>query len=96
MNTSNEIHTKNIVKKSSKLTLKEMMAAEKALDQNLQADTVNPSPQGIDEQPPAAIPEPIELNYIQVRDNAKVQSVGKSGWQISDIWRDIRVDDFCS
>jgi hypothetical protein len=96
MNTSNEIHTLKIVKKPKKLTLKEMMEIEKALDQNLQADTVNPSPTIIDEQPPAAIPEPIEPDYIPLRDNRIVQSVGKSGWEISDIWRDIRVDDFCN
>ena len=96
MNTSSEIYTKKIIKKLSKLTLREMIELEKASDQNLQADTVNPSPTVINEQPPAAIPEPIESNYIQMRDNPIVQSVGKSGWQISDIWRDICVDDFCS
>lgn len=96
MKTSNEIYTKKIIKKPFKLTLREMIEIEKASDQNLQADTINPSPQGIDEQPPAAIPEQREPNYIQVWDNPIVQSVGKSGWQISDIWRDIRVDDFCS
>ncbi|MEH2180941.1 hypothetical protein [Nostoc sp.] len=96
MNTYNEIHTLKIIKKPKKLTLKEMMEIEKALDQNLQADTVNPSPQGIDEQLPAAIPGPIEPSYIQALDNPIVQSVGKSGWQISDIWRDIRVDNFCN
>lgn len=96
MNTSNEIQSLKIIKKPSKLTLREMIEIEKACLQNLEADNVNPSAQGVDQQPPAAIPEPIEPNYIQVRDNPIVQSVGKSGWQISDIWRDIRVDDFCS
>ncbi|WP_375509703.1 hypothetical protein [uncultured Nostoc sp.] len=57
-----------------------MLHIEKACLQNLEADNVNSSAQGVDEQPPAAIPEPIEPNYIQVRDNTKVQSVGKSGW----------------
>lgn len=95
MNASNQIHTLKIIKKPKKLTLKEMMEIEKVSDQNLEADTVNPSPQGIDEQPPVAISEQREPNYIQVWDNPIVQSVAKSGWQISDIWRDIRVDDFC-
>jgi hypothetical protein len=36
----------------------------------------------------------IESNYIPARDNPIVQSIGNSGWQISDIWRDIRVDNF--
>jgi hypothetical protein len=28
----------------------------------------------------------IESNYIPARDNPIVQSIGNSGWQISDIW----------
>ncbi|BAZ66674.1 MAG: hypothetical protein KME28_10075 [Pelatocladus maniniholoensis HA4357-MV3] len=36
-----------------------------------------------------------EPNYISVRDYPVVQSVGNSGWQASDIWRDIRIDNFC-
>ncbi|MEH2411670.1 hypothetical protein [Nostoc sp.] len=82
-----------IIKKSEKLTLKKMMEMQDTEDQNLQADTVNFPTPVVDEEP-AAIPEPIEPNYISLRDNPIVQSVGKSGWQISDIWRDIRVDDF--
>jgi hypothetical protein len=83
-----------IIKKSDKLTLKKMMEIQDAEDQNLQADTVM-SPPVVDEQP-AEIPEPREPDYIPLRDNPIVQSVGNSGWQISDIWRDIRVDDFCN
>jgi len=37
-----------------------------------------------------------EPNYIPLRDNPVIQSAGNSGWQVSDIWRDIRVDDFCN
>ncbi|MEJ6484533.1 hypothetical protein N0Y54_25000 [Nostoc punctiforme UO1] len=84
-----------IIKKSDTLTLKKMMEIQEAEDQNLQADTVNFSPPVVDEQP-VAIPEPKEPDYIPLRDNPIVQSVGNSGWQISDIWRDIRVDDFCN
>jgi hypothetical protein len=36
-----------------------------------------------------------EPNYIPARDNRLVQSVGNSGWQVSEIWRDIRIDNFC-
>jgi hypothetical protein len=35
-----------------------------------------------------------ESNYIPLQDNPIVQSISNSGWQISDIWRDIRVDNF--
>ncbi|MDZ7960912.1 MAG: hypothetical protein RMY34_24035 [Aulosira sp. DedQUE10] len=83
-----------IIKKSDKLTLKKMMEIQHAEDQNLQPDTVNSSAPVVDEQP-AAILLPREPDYIPFLDNPPVQSVGNSGWQISDIWRDIRVDDFC-
>jgi HEPN domain-containing protein len=36
-----------------------------------------------------------EPNYIPARDNRLIQSVGNSGWQVSEIWRDIRIDNFC-
>ncbi|MHC5612139.1 hypothetical protein [Nostoc sp.] len=83
-----------IIKKSDKLTLKKMMEIQHAEDQNLQTDTVNSSAPVVDEQP-AAIPVARVPDYIPFFDNPPVQSVGNSGWQISDIWRDIRVDDFC-
>lgn len=33
-----------------------------------------------------------DYNYIPVCDNPIVQSVSNSGWQVSDIWRDLRID----
>ncbi|PMB01240.1 hypothetical protein CEN50_00215 [Fischerella thermalis CCMEE 5268] len=36
-----------------------------------------------------------EPSYIPVHDYPVVRSVGNSGWQASDIWRDIRIDNFC-
>jgi hypothetical protein len=38
--------------------------------------------------------EPTEPDYIPFLDNPPVQSVGNSGWQVSDIWKDIRLDGF--
>lgn len=35
-----------------------------------------------------------EANYVSARDNPIVLSVGKTGWQVSDIWKDIRLDNF--
>ena len=95
MKTSNDIDTKKIIKKPKKVTLKEMMEIEKAEDQLLQADTVKYTAPVVEEQP-VAISEPRVPDYIPFLDNPPVQSVGNSGWQISDIWRDIRVDDFCN
>jgi len=94
MNTSNEIHTKKIIKKSDKLTLKQMMLIEEAEDQLQEANTVKYTAPVVEEKP-VAISEPFVPDYIPFLDNPPVQSVGNSGWQISDIWRDIRVDDFC-
>ena len=95
MNTSNEIHTLKIIKKSDKLTLRQMKLIEEAEDQLLQADSVNSSAPVVEEKP-VIIQEPRVPDYIPFLDNPPVQSVGNSGWQISDIWRDIRVDDFCN
>jgi hypothetical protein len=95
MNTSNQIHTLKIIKKSDKLTLRQMKLIEEAEDQLLQATTVN-SPAPVVEEKPVITPEPRVADYIPFLDNPPVQSVGNSGWQVSDVWRDIRVDDFCS
>jgi hypothetical protein len=85
---------RKLIKKSEKLTLRQMKEIEEAEDQLLQADNVNFSPTIVEEEP-AITPVPQEPNYIPSRDNPVVQSVCNSGWQVSDIWRDIRVDDFC-
>ncbi|MCC5653304.1 hypothetical protein LC609_26605 [Nostoc sp. XA013] len=95
MNTSNHIDTKKIIKKSDKLTLRQMKLIEEAEDQLLRSDTVNSSAPVV-EQKPVITQEPRVPDYIPLLDNPPVQSVGNSGWQVSDVWRDIRVDDFCS
>ncbi|OYE01007.1 hypothetical protein [Nostoc sp. 'Peltigera membranacea cyanobiont' 232] len=97
MKTSNDTDTKKIIKKSDKLTLKQMKLIEEAEDQLLEANTVNsPAPVVKVEEQPVAISEPRVPDYIPFIDNPPVQSVGNSGWQMSDVWRDIRVDDFCN
>jgi hypothetical protein len=95
MKTSNDTDTKKIIKKSDKLTLRQMKLIEEAEDQLLQTNTVNYTAPVVEEKP-VITPEARVPDYIPLLDNPPVQSVGKSGWQISDIWRDIRVDDFCS
>ncbi|MBN3992555.1 MAG: hypothetical protein HWQ36_19025 [Nostoc sp. NMS2] len=94
MNTSNNIDTKKIIKKSDKLTLRQMKLIEEAEDQLLQANTVKYTAPVVEEKP-VITPEPRVADYIPFLDNPPVQSVGNSGWQVSDVWRDIRVDDFC-
>ncbi|MDZ7969968.1 MAG: hypothetical protein RM368_34365 [Nostoc sp. DedSLP03] len=97
MNTFNEIHTKKIIKKSDKLTIRQMKLIEEAEDQQLLANTVNSTAPVIEiEEKTVAISELRVPDYVLFLDNPPVQSVGNSGWQVSDVWRDIRVDDFCS
>ncbi|PAX60508.1 hypothetical protein [Brunnivagina elsteri] len=79
-----------LIKKSEQLLLLKIKKIEE--DENIQPETKDiPEEIALDKQ---VILENREANYIPVRDNPIVQSVGKSGWQISDIWRDIRVDNF--
>ncbi|MHC5894942.1 hypothetical protein [Nostoc sp.] len=47
----------------------------------------------LEEQPQIGLSNK-EANYITARDNPIVLSVGKTGWQVSDIWKDIRLDNF--
>ncbi|MDZ8070440.1 MAG: hypothetical protein RMY64_33335 [Nostoc sp. DedQUE08] len=97
MNTSNDTDTKKIIKKSDKLTLKQMKLIEEAEDQLLEANTVNYTAPVVEvEEKPVAISEPRVPDYVPLLDNPPVQSVGNSGWQVSDVWRDIRVDNFCN
>lgn len=80
-----------LIKKSEQQTLLKIKKIEDE-EQNTQPDA-NDIPVVSLEQKPIAIQNQ-ESNYIPVRDNPIVQSVGNSGWQISDIWRDVRVDNF--
>ncbi|WGV29107.1 hypothetical protein [Halotia branconii] len=81
------------IKKAEKLTLRQMKSIEEAEDQLLQAKSVEFS-QPVVEGLPAIVSTPTEPDYIPLVDNPPVQSVGNSGWQISDIWKDIRLDSF--
>ena len=86
-----------LIKKSQNLTLRQMKEIEAAEDELLQAESaesVDFSPTVVEELP-IIISDSREPDYIPFIDNPQVHSVGNSGWQISDIWRDIRVDDFC-
>ncbi|BAY41603.1 hypothetical protein NIES2111_59990 (plasmid) [Nostoc sp. NIES-2111] len=64
-------------------------------------DTISNDEPLIEEQPPQPqlnldAPTPDYYpRHLPVYDSPLVQSVGNSGWQVSDIWRDLRVDDFC-
>ena len=83
-----------LIKKSEKILLDKIKIMEEAEEQYLRSDSVS-FLEPVDEEEQVISLENREPNYIPSRDNPVVQSVGKSGWQVSDIWRDIRVDNFC-
>jgi hypothetical protein len=81
-----------LIKKSEKLLLNKIKIMEESEEQSFPADTFD-HPEPVVEKQISNI-EIRESNYIPVRDNPIVQSVGNSGWQVSDIWKDIRLDNF--
>ncbi len=83
-----------LIKKSEKALLNKIKNIEELESQNIQADTEDIAETVVEKKPVINV-KVTTPNYIPVRDNLIVRSVGNSGWQISDIWRDIRVDNFC-
>jgi hypothetical protein len=81
-----------LIKQSEKLLLKKIKTIEEA-DQNLQANNINTQEPTVEGQEELEI-EHQRTHYIPLIDNPVVQSVGNSGWQISEIWKEIRLDDF--
>jgi hypothetical protein len=80
-----------LIKKSEQLLLLKIKKIEDE-EQNIKPENSNFSE--VIPEPEQLILENPESNYVPARDNPIVQSVGNSGWQVSDIWRDIRVDNF--
>jgi hypothetical protein len=84
-----------LIKKSEKLVLKKIKMMEETEEQNQPLEPLD-TPEPIIEEQKELYIDIREPNYIPVRDNPVIQSAGNSGWQVSDIWRDIRVDNFCN
>ncbi|MBD2451987.1 hypothetical protein H6G76_33710 [Nostoc sp. FACHB-152] len=57
------------------------VAGEPAIEQQPDAEVETTAPQHIS-------------RYAPVQNYPVIQSVGNTGWQVSDIWRDLRVDSF--
>ncbi|MBE9007996.1 hypothetical protein IQ259_23785 [Fortiea sp. LEGE XX443] len=81
-----------LIKKSEKLILKKIKQIE---EENLSVDDFESQEPIVEEKQIFNIVENSEANYIPARDNPVVLSVANSGWQVSEILRDIRVDNFC-
>ncbi|MBW4641958.1 MAG: hypothetical protein KME23_02885 [Goleter apudmare HA4340-LM2] len=78
-----------LIKKSEKLLLEKIKIMEETEEENLQVDL-------IDAPEPAVEVELRTPNYFHWRDQQIIRSVGNSGWQVSEIWKDVRLDDFSS
>ncbi len=88
-----EINMK-LIKKSEKLLLDKIKLMEEAEEQSPPIETPNFPEPTVEEYQEYL--ENGEINYIPLRTHPIIQSVGNSGWQVSDIWKDVRVDNFSS
>ncbi|NET00737.1 MAG: hypothetical protein F6K62_13460 [Sphaerospermopsis sp. SIO1G2] len=88
-----------LIKKSEKLILDKIKSMESE-EENLY-NTINDDIEEIVEDKPEEDNKEVIINnqlpnYIPVRDNPLVYSVGNTGWQVSEIWKEIRLDEFCN
>ncbi|AFY45866.1 hypothetical protein [Nostoc sp. PCC 7107] len=81
-----------LIKKSEKLILKKIKQIE---EENLSIDDFESQEATSEEKQVINVVENREDDYIPLRDNPVVLSIANSGWQVSEILRDIRVDTFC-
>ncbi|BAY18292.1 hypothetical protein NIES21_41360 [Anabaenopsis circularis NIES-21] len=80
-----------LIKKSEKLILKKIKQIE---EENLSIDDFESQEATVEEKQAINVVENREDDYIPLRDNPVVLSIANSGWQVSEILRDIRVDTF--
>jgi hypothetical protein len=83
-----------LIKVIEKPILKEVEKTEELEQQNFSRDPLDIAEETLETKEALHLGYQ-EPSYIPVRDYPVVQSVGNSGWQASDIWRDIRIDNFC-
>lgn len=87
----------NTIKKPELRRLNKSVTPQPATEELPQVDTVV-NPEAITEQPPQEVESPAAVflpSYSMVQQYPVLQSVGNTGWQVSEIWRDLRVDSFC-
>ncbi|NLQ06353.1 hypothetical protein [Cylindrospermopsis raciborskii] len=85
-----------LIKKSEKLLLEKLKNTEVQEESSEPDITDNLADNLADLLPKAGLIETNSsyINYIPLRDNPIVYSVGNTGWQVSEIWKEIRLDDF--
>lgn len=85
------------IKKPELLIVKKSVASQPALEEVAPAKMVS-ADEPIIEQPDLDVESQLTEYlhvYAPVQDSPVLQSVGNTGWQVSDIWRDLRIDNFC-
>ncbi|BAZ50445.1 hypothetical protein NIES4103_30610 [Nostoc sp. NIES-4103] len=82
-----------LIKNFEKPILKKTEITDEPKDQHFQQDGINTQQSTVEEQQELQVVNR-KHNYTPLRDRPIVQSVGNSGWQVSDIWKDIRLDGF--
>ncbi|QSJ18072.1 hypothetical protein JYQ62_04310 [Nostoc sp. UHCC 0702] len=82
-----------LIKNFEKPILKRAEITEELKEQHFQPDAINTQQSTVGDQQELQV-ENRTHGYIPLRDRPIVQSVGNSGWQVSDIWKDIRLDGF--
>jgi hypothetical protein len=81
-----------LIKKSEKLILDKIKNMESE-EENLQTEIADDLEPLVEERRVVDIYDQ-SPNYVPLRDNPIVHSVGNTGWQVSEIWKEIRLDDF--
>jgi hypothetical protein len=84
---------RQLIKKSDKLILNKSETTPpptEPIEMSESQDILEPV---VEDELPQYI-EALESDYIPERYHL-LHSIANSGWQPSDVWRDIRVDDFC-
>lgn len=86
------------IKKPELLMVKKSVASQPAVEEVAPSETVSADEPIIEQQPDVKAEsqsrESLHI-YAPVQDSPVLQSVGNTGWQVSDIWRDLRIDNFC-
>lgn len=86
------------IKKPELLIVKKSVASQPAIEEVSPPQTVSADEPIIEQQPDVEV-ESQSREYLHVyapvHNYPVLQSVGNTGWQVSDIWRDLRIDNFC-
>ncbi|BAY95248.1 MULTISPECIES: hypothetical protein [unclassified Tolypothrix] len=86
------------IKKPELLIVKKSVTSQPAVEEVVPVETVSADESIIHQQPDLEVESQLTEYvpfYAPVQDSPVLQSVGNTGWQVSDIWRDLRIDNFC-